>query len=150
MIGPWAVTNTATRRFIPRKTFRHIQKTRVPDAQMRVSTGPAASGSDRPGSADPEEAKGNPDVAHDYACGVAHDLPGPEYRHHPGFPAALSRSWNRQPTEAWAIGCRARTFGWERLAAMDGRATGFVPDPGRTELPAVGPRACRGAWVCQG
>ncbi len=49
------LNSTATRRFIARKTFRLIQETRVPDAQVRVSTGPAASGSDRP---IPEEAKG--------------------------------------------------------------------------------------------
>ena len=33
-----------------------------------------------------------------------------------------------------SVGCRARTFGWERLAAMDGRAAGFVPGPGRNFL----------------
>lgn len=140
--------STAARRFIPRKTFRHIQKTRVPDARMRVSTGPAASGSTRVGRFGGGE--GNPDVAHGHARGIAHDLPGPGYRHHPGCPSLLSRSWNRQPTKAGAIGCRAHTFGCERLAAMAGRAAGFVPGPGRTELPAAGPRTCRRAWVFKG
>ena len=124
------LNSTATRRFIARKTFRLIQETRVPDAQVRVSTGPTASGSDRP---IPEEAKGTLTwrmvtlATLPMPCrviAVIQDV----------LPRQSIRSWNRQPTGEWDICCRARTCGGERLAAMDGRATGFVPGPGRNSL----------------